>query len=54
MLEKELTREISLLNNGLSEVQEKKARLYQESRVMQSSAEDEESKKINPKDFREI
>jgi hypothetical protein len=43
-----------LLNKGLSEVDDKKSRLQQESKVMQSSAADEESKKIDPKDYREI
>ncbi len=54
MLEQELNREIMLLNKGLSEVDDKKSRLQQESKVMQSSAADEESKKIDPKDYREI
>lgn len=54
MLEQELNREIMLLNKGLGEVEDKKGRLQQESRVMQSSAADEESKKIDPKDYKEI
>jgi hypothetical protein len=54
MLEQELNKEISALNKNLSEVDEKKGRLYQESKVMQSSAADEESKKIDPKDYKEI
>lgn len=54
MLEQELNREIMLLNKGLSEVEDKKSRLQQESKVMQSSAADEESKKIDPKDYKEI
>jgi hypothetical protein len=54
MLEQELNKEISALNKNLSEVDEKKSRLYQESKVMQSSAADEESKKIDPKDYKEI
>jgi len=54
MLEQELNKEISALNKNLSEVDEKKGRLYQESKVMQSSAADEESMKIDPKDYKEI
>jgi Ni,Fe-hydrogenase I large subunit len=54
MLEKELNKEINELNKNLSDVDEKKSRLYQESKVMQSSAADEESKKIDPKDYKEI
>lgn len=34
MLEQELNKEISALNKNLSEVDEKKSRLYQESKVM--------------------
>ena len=48
LLEKELEREISILNKGLNEVEDKKNRLQQESKVMQNSAADEESKKIDP------
>lgn len=54
MLEQDLNREILLLNKGLSEVEDKKGRLQQESKVMQSSAADEEIKKIDPKDYKEI
>ena len=54
MLEQELNKEINALNKGLSEVEDKKGRLQQESKVMHSSAADEESKKIDPKDYKEI
>lgn len=53
-LEAETNHEIKILNQTLQEVDERKARLYKESKLMQGSVMDEENKKLDDSTYSQL